>query len=68
MHMYCMYVQSGLTHLHTSILSLDEIGDKMRELDECGSSSTVYSRIIVDLIQQKLLGKVRELDIRGADK
>ena len=44
-----MYVQWDLTYLHASIL--DEILDKVRELDKWGSSSIVYSRIIADLLQ-----------------
>ena len=34
---------------HTSVL--DEIADKVRELDKRGSSSIVYSRIIADSFQ-----------------
>ena len=65
----CMYnacIQSDLAYPHTSILN--EIVAKVRELDKGGSSSIVYSRIIADLFQQKLLQKVRELDIWGADQ
>ena len=48
-----MHVQSDLTYPHTSIL--DENVDETKELDKWGSSSLVYSRVIADLFQQKLL-------------
>ena len=44
-----VYVQWDLTDQHTSVL--DEIADKVRELDKWGSSSIVYSRIIADLFR-----------------
>ena len=48
-HHFC--IQSDLTHPHTSVP--DKITDKVRELDNCGSSSIVYSRVVVDLFQLK---------------
>ena len=59
--MYNACIQSDLAYPHTSVLN--EIVAKVRELDKGGSSSIVYSRIIADLFQQKLLQKARELDI-----
>ena len=44
-------VQSNHTYTSTSVL--DEIADKVRELDKQRSSSIVYSRIIADLLLKK---------------
>ena len=61
-----IHIQSDLTYPHTSVL--DVIVDEVRELDKRGSSSIVYSSIIADSFQLKLLRKVRVLDIRGSNK
>ena len=55
------HIQSDLTYPHTSVL--DKIVDRVRE-----QSYRVQYRIIAALFREKLLHKMRELDIRGADK
>ena len=59
-----VYSQTSLIRTHPLWMSMQIKGGNW--INE--GAVAVYSRTIADLFLQKLLRKVRELDIRGADK